>query len=210
MDQAFFLKMFAALIAIVSPPANLPVFLSLTAGRTPAEQRSVAITAIAGLTIGAVVVSFTGEAILTLFGISLDAFRLAGGFLILLIAINLVSGEQSNVHHGTDEERRRQAFAGNPGIYPLAVPMLLGPGTITTLIIFRGEAVDRADDIAYAAALGLTIALMAGTLLAAPFLGRMMGETATSIMSRIMGMLLAAIAMEMMVASLKVLLPGLA
>ncbi len=210
MDLAFFLKMFAALFAIMSPIANLPVFLSLTSDRDPASQRNVAITVIIGLVVGGAIIALSGPAILKVFGISLDAFRLAGGFLILLIALNLLSGEQSSTHGGTEKEQAHHAEQDNPAIYPLTVPILLGPGTISTLIIFRGQAETIPQDIAYVAALGGAIALLGATFIAAPLLNKVLGQTATSVMSRIMGMILAAISMEMMVGSLKALLPGLA
>lgn len=210
MDLAYFLKMFAALFAIMNPIANLPVFLSLTSDKEPAFQRTVALTVIAGLVVGGAVVALTGNAVLNIFGISLDDFRLAGGFLILLIALKLLSGEQSAIHHGTEKERAHHDAQENPAIYPLTVPILLGPGTISTLIIFRGQAGNVHQEIAYVAALAGAIALLGATLLAAPFLSKVLGQTATSVMSRIMGMILAAIAMEMMIDSLKGLLPGLA
>ncbi|WP_346906778.1 MarC family protein [uncultured Roseibium sp.] len=210
MDLAFFLKMFAALFAIMSPIANLPVFLSLTSDRDAASQRNVAITVIIGLLVGGAIVALSGPAILKIFGISLDSFRLAGGFLILLIALKLLSGEQSSTHGGTEKEQVHHAEQDNPAIYPLTVPILLGPGTISTLIIFRGQAETLSQEIAYVAALGGAIALLGGTFIAAPLLNKVLGQTATSVMSRIMGMILAAISMEMMVGSLKALLPGLA
>ncbi|EFO33171.1 membrane protein YhcE [Roseibium sp. TrichSKD4] len=210
MDTAFFLKMFAALFAIMNPIANLPVFLSLTSDRDAAGQRKVVVTLIIALVCGAALVGIGGNAILNLFGISVDAFRLAGGFLILLIALNLIQGEQSKAHHGTEAEQAHHAEQDHPAIYPLTVPILLGPGTISTMIIFRGQASTVEQDIAYVAAISCAIGLLAVTFFAAPFLGRVLGQTATSVMSRLMGMILAAIAMSMMVESLKVLLPGLA
>ncbi|WP_153770612.1 MarC family protein [Labrenzia sp. CE80] len=210
MDYAFFLKMFAALFAIMNPIANLPVFLSLTADKTPAGQRAVAITLIVALVVGCCIIALAGNEILAVFGISLDAFRLAGGFLILLIALNLISGEQSKSHHGTEKEQEHHASQDNPAIYPLTVPILLGPGTISTLIIFRGQADGLAQEVAYGAAAAASVTLLGVTFLAAPLLEKLLGQTATSVMSRLMGMILAAIAMEMMVSSLKALLPGLA
>lgn len=210
MDLGFFLKMFAALFAIMNPIANLPVFLSLTAEKDAGFQRKVAITVIVGLIVGSVLVALAGNGILAVFGISLDAFRLAGGFLILLIALQLLSGEQSKTHHGTAKEQEHHQTQENPAIYPLTVPILLGPGTISTLIIFRGQASGVTEEIAYVAALAAAIGLLGVTFLLAPFLGKVLGQTATSVISRLMGMILAAIAMEMMVVSLKGLLPGLA
>lgn len=210
MDQALFLKLFAALFAIMNPIANLPVFLSLTADRGPAFERITAFTLLISLSAGAAIIAVTGNALLNVFGISLDAFRLAGGFLILLIALNLISGEQSKAHHGTDQEKEHHATQDNPAIYPLTVPILLGPGSISTMIIYRGQVTGVASEIAYVAAIAAAIGVLIATFFAAPLLSRFLGQTATSVMSRLMGMILAAIAMEMMVGSLKALLPGLA
>lgn len=210
MDIAFFLKLFAALFAIMNPIANLPVFLSLTGDRDISGQRAIALTVIAGLAVGTVLVALAGEAILNLFGLSVDSFRLAGGLLILLIALKMVSGEQSKSHSGTDQEKQHHETLDNPGVYPLTVPLLLGPGTISTLIIFRQQTHGAEQLTAYAAAVAASVGLLGATFLAAPWLGHKLGQTATSIMSRLMGMILAAIAMEMMTTSLKALLPGLA
>ncbi|WP_029062275.1 MarC family protein [Labrenzia sp. DG1229] len=210
MDQELFLKTFAALFAIMSPIANLPVFLALTSDRGPAFERKVAFTLLISLTAGSVVIGLSGDIILKVFGISLDAFRLAGGFLILLIALDLISGQSTKAHHGSSKEKENMNSQDNPAIYPLTVPVLLGPGSISTMIIFRGQVHDTSQEIAYVAAVAAAIALLIATFFAAPFLSRFLGETANSVMSRLMGMILAAIAMEMMTSSLKVLLPGLA
>ncbi|MTI43905.1 multiple antibiotic resistance protein [Roseibium hamelinense] len=210
MDTAFFLKMFAALFAIMNPIANLPVFLSLTSSRDARGQRAVVVTLTIALVTGTALVSVAGNALLALFSISVDAFRLAGGFLILLIALKLIAGEQSKAHHGTDAEKAHHADVENPAIYPLAVPILLGPGTISTLIIYRGQISTVGQDIAYAAAACAAIALLVATFWSAPVLSKVLGQTAQSVMGRLMGMVLSAIAMEMMVSSLKSLLPGLA
>ncbi|MXN66408.1 NAAT family transporter [Stappia sp. GBMRC 2046] len=210
MEFSFFLKVFAALFAIMNPFANLPVFLSLTDDRDEAGKRAVAVTTFIGIAVGSVIVFFAGEAVLKVFGIGLDDFRLAGGFLILLIAISMLHGSQSSSHAGTAKEQDHQAAQDNPAIYPLTVPILLGPGTISTIIIFRHQAHSPAMDIAVAAALAAIVVLLGVFFLAGPALGRLLGQTATSVMSRLMGMILAAIAMEMMVSSLKTLWPGLA
>nr|WP_319385823.1 NAAT family transporter [uncultured Roseibium sp.] len=210
MDQELFLKTFAALFAIMSPIANLPVFLALTSDRGPAFERKVAFTLLISLSAGALVIGLTGDIILKVFGISLDAFRLAGGFLILLIALDLIRGQSTPVHHGSDKEKANMKAQDNPAIYPLTVPILLGPGSISTMIIFRGQVHDFSQEIAYVAAVAASIAVLIATFFSAPFLQRFLGETANSVMSRLMGMILAAIAMEMMTDSLKVLWPGLA
>ncbi len=210
MEFAYFLKVFAALFAIMNPFANLPVFLSLTEGFNAAGRRAVAWTVVLGLAAGSVIVFFAGTKILAVFGIGVSDFRLAGGLLILLIALSMLHGSQSSSHAGTKTEQEDHASRENPGVYPLTIPILLGPGAISTIIIFRHQAVTAAMEVALAVALVAIIVLLGAFFLSGAFLGRLLGQTATSVMSRLMGMILAAIAVEMMVTSLKSLWPGLA
>jgi len=210
MDYAYFAKVLAALFAIMNPIANLPVFMSLTSDFETAGQRKVALTVVGGLLIGGAVTVFAGAAILKTFGIGIDSFRLAGGLLILFIALNLLHGEESKAHAGSEHEKKAFSSSNNPGVYPMTVPILLGPGAISTIIIFHQQVDDFAMRLAFGLAIGTMVLLLGATFFAAPFLSRILGQTAISIMSRLMGMILAAIAMEMMVESLKNLLPGLA
>jgi multiple antibiotic resistance protein len=222
-DPAFVIKVFAALFAIMNPFANVPVFLSLTEGASGEAQKGVAVTASIGTAVGCLVAVVAGRAILEVFGISVEDFRLAGGLLLLLIALTMVQGEASHAHAQTprEQEDSQEAksqqravsevdFDASVAIYPLTVPLLVGPGTIATLIVFGNSA--RQDHLIPELAVGLVafLALLSGTLLAAPAIGRHLSQTATAITRRVMGMILAAIAMEMIVSSLRVLFPGLA
>ncbi len=210
MDSEFFLKSLAALFAIMSPIANLPIFLSLTGGSTPAERRAVALTAGMTAAAGGAVTLLAGDAVLRLFGIDVDDFRVAGGLLILLIAISMVRGGQSGIHHGSDEEKEHFEGRDSPGVYPLGVPMLIGPGSISTLVVFRAQAGAAKEAIALWAALAVVVALLTATFLGGSWLARRLGRASVTIMGRIMGMILAAIAVEMIATGLKALMPGLA
>ncbi len=209
---AFVIKVFAALFAIMNPIANIPVFLSLTDGASREAQQKVALTAIIGVAVGCAVSAVAGEAILGFFGISVDDFRLAGGVIVLLIALSMLQGTASHAHARTPDEKEQTEDIDptSVAIYPLTVPLLVGPGTIATLIIFAASA--RKDGTVLELAVGLVafLALLAAALLAAPFLGQHLSQNATAIARRLMGMILAAIAMEMIVTSLRTLLPGLA
>lgn len=211
-DAAFVVKVFAALFAIMNPIANVPVLLSLTDGATDEVRRKVAVTASIGTAIGCVIAVVAGEFILGIFGISVEDFRLAGGLLILLIALTMVNGAASQAHARTPEEAQQTADTdpADVAIYPLTVPLLVGPGSIATLIVFSGTA--RRDGHVLELAIGLVafLALLTCCLLAAPWLGRTLSATATAITRRLMGMILAAIAAEMIVSSLRTLFPGLA
>lgn len=209
-DTAFVIKVFAALFAIMNPISNVTVFLSLTDGMSAAEQRQVAVTATIGTSVGCVIVVLAGGMILKLFDISVEDFRLAGGLLVLLIALTMVQGEASKAHSRTDKEKAEEPAPSSVAIYPLTLPLLLGPGTIATLILFGDTA--RTDHLIPELAIGLCafLVLLAATMLSAPWVGRHLSQTATAITRRVMGMILAAIAMEMIVSSLRALFPGLA
>ena len=216
LDFAFVIKIFAALFAIMNPFANIPVFLALTEGAPAAAQRKVATLAMIGTTVGCVIAVVAGAAILKVFGISVDDFRLAGGLLVLLIALTMVQGQASHAHASTPKEKAEQDETQEPldpasvAIYPLTMPLLVGPGTIATLIVFEGIARVEGKFIELWIGLAGFLVLLGASLFAAPFIGRHLSQTATAITRRVMGMILAAIAMEMIVSSLRTLFPGLA
>ena len=211
-DVAFVIKVFAALFAIMNPIANIPVFLSLTEGASREAQRKVALTATIGVAVGCVVSAVAGETILGFFGISVDDFRLAGGIIVLLIALSMLQGAASHAHARTPAETQETEDIDpeSVAIYPLTVPLLVGPGTIATLIIFATSA--RKDGLVLELAVGLVgfLVLLGASLFGAPLVGQYLSQNAIAIARRLMGMILAAIAMEMIVASLRTLLPGLA
>ncbi|AWN40157.1 MarC family protein [Methylobacterium durans] len=208
-DLAFVTKVFAALFAIMNPIANVPVFLSLTEGASATAQQRTAVMATIGTTIGCFIAVLAGGMILAIFGISVNDFRLAGGLLVLLIALSMLQGTASHAHAATPKEKAEDLDPASVAIYPLTVPLLVGPGTIATLIVFAETARTQGKLTELAAGLGLFLALLAAALLSAPFLGRHLSQTATAITRRLMGMILAAVAMEMIVTSLRDLFPGL-
>lgn len=209
MDFAFATKVFAALFAIMNPIANLPVFLSLTSGMDEAEQRRTAFLVVVTVTVGCLLSAAAGTAILGFFGLDVDHFRLAGGLIVLLIALSMLHGTESATHSGSSEEKATFNTASNVAFYPLAIPMLLGPGTISALIVYASDARGLGGQAELAAGLFAFLLLLAATLFSAPLLARVLSPTVMSVTKRLMGMVLAAIAMEMLVTSLRALFPGL-
>ena len=209
-DPAFSIKVFSALFAIMNPIANVPVFLSLTDGETDAARRKVAITALLAVSIGCVVSALAGSAILGVFGVSIDDFRLAGGLLVLLIALSMLHGSASTQHAPTETERQDLADADSVAIYPLAIPLLLGPGTIATMIVLGHNALSSGQELAFALGLAAFLLLLAVSLLAAPLIGHYLSPRVSAIAQRLMRMILAAIAVDMMLTSLRAAFPGLA
>ncbi|WP_183435328.1 MarC family protein [Methylobacterium sp. R2-1] len=208
-DLPFVTKVFAALFAIMNPIANVPVFLSLTDGASDAVRRRVAVTAAFGTTIGCLISIVGGQAVLDAFGLSIDDFRLAGGLIVLTIALSMLQGSSSRTHGRSPKEKEDEIDAASIAIYPLTIPLLVGPGTIATLIVYGHAAEAQAKWLELAIGVGAFLVLLTVALLSAPWLGRHLSVTATAIARRLMGMILAAVAMEMIVTSLRNLFPGL-
>lgn len=201
LDASFALKVFAALFAIMNPLANMPVFLSLTDGSTAAKQRKIAVTTMIAVTFGCLVSTFAGNAILGMFGVTIDDFRLAGGLMVLLIALSMLHGSASPQHQpGAAEMSAEQQSVA---IYPLTIPLLVGPGTIATLTVFGATAMSEGKILSLVIGLVAFLAVLGVALLAAPAVGRHLPPRVPAIAKRLMGMILAAIAVSMMVASVQ-------
>ncbi len=209
MDIPFLVKVLGALFAIMNPFVNLPIFLGLTEGLDPAAQRRLGLRVTLYSAAICAVVALAGQRILAFFGVSVDDFRVAGGLVLAMIAFGLLNGTGSAAHHGSTEEKAGHADFAGTAFYPLAFPMLVGPGTITTLIVFLGQAQGPAQIAAFATALAALLAALGLVLWFGAALGRYLSQTLRVVMSRLMGMILLAIAVAMLAAGLKALLPGL-
>lgn len=208
-DFTFSMKVFSSLFAIMNPIANIPVFLSLTEGMADGKKRAVAATTFIGVTIGCVISVTVGETILNVFGVSIEDFRLAGGLLVLLIALDMVHGSPSAQHTPQRREVGASGYDQDVAIFPLTTPLLVGPGTIATLVVFGHAAASNGEVGSLAIGLVVFLALLAVALFSAPYLGRFLSAKVTAIARRLMGMILAAIAVEMMAASLTTIFKGL-
>jgi multiple antibiotic resistance protein len=204
--------MFGALFAVMNPFINLPVFLGLTSDLDAHEQRGVAIQVITYTAVGCGIVAVGGSEILKFFGVSIDAFRVAGGMVLVSIGFNMLNGRNSTAHHGTEREKERVAKvdADSIAFYPMTFPMLIGPGTITTLILAAQRVQKPEDWFVYAGCIGVVLGTMAVVFFFAGSIGRYLSLTARTIMTRLMGMILIAIAVGMVAEGAKVLWPGLA
>lgn len=208
MDWTFGIKFFAALFAIMNPLTTLPVFLALTAGRDPTENRYTLHTMLITIVIGSFVCALVGRLLLAAFGISVSHFRLAGGLIVLLIALSMLGGEESPTHAGAPAEKRSFDQAPIIGIYPLAIPITLGPGTMATIIIFAETAIEQRAHVVYGIALAAYLVFFSAVMMAAPLIGRWMSPMVQSLTRRLMGLILASIAAEMITSSLGTMFPA--
>ncbi|MBV2182814.1 MAG: NAAT family transporter [Castellaniella sp.] len=215
MDIAFATKFLGALFAIMNPFLTLPVFLAVTANRTLAEQRNLATAILLYTTVMCVVISVAGSHIISFFGVTLDAFRVAGGIVLIGIALSMLNGQPITSHERATQEKSANTAAAagmddNPGFYPLTFPLIVGPGTITTLIIYGAQVRQSSQYVAFSIVLVAVLAALFIVLYFAASIGKLLSTKMRVIMARVMGIILAAIAVEMVVGGIKAMLPGLA
>ena len=201
-----YFKFFVAMVAVVNPVGAVPVFINLTASQDLKARNATG--TVAALSVGIIlwVVLFTGEAILRFFGISVDSFRVGGGILILLMAISMLNAKMSNVRQ-TKEEEIDSAERDSVAVVPLATPLLAGPGSISTVIL-HGQRHDSPLHYLYLSLAILGLVLVTGLLLRlAPHISQWLGKTGINIVTRLMGLVMAAMGVEFIAHGLKQLFP---
>jgi multiple antibiotic resistance protein len=182
---------FVTFFVVLDPPGLAPIFISLTSGMTPAMKRTIAVEASLtslGVLVGAL---FFGLSILTVLGISLPAFRIAGGLLLFAIAFEMVFDRR--------HERKTNSVAPrpSPAVFPLAIPLMSGPGAITAAVLLGGRA---GEDLLlkglFAAVMALVLAMCLGVFLVSGHIERVLGERGQNVLGRLLGVLLAALAVQ--------------
>ncbi len=203
-----YLKMFLGLAAIVNPVGAIPVFITLTEKLSVEERHRAARTT--AFVVGGVLCAsaLVGQQILEFFAIGIPSFQVGGGILLLLIAISMMYGETVEAKH-TAEEAAEAAAKDDVAAVPLGVPLLAGPGAISTVILIANESRDAGARIALVFGTLLIAVVVWGTLRLAVRIGPRLGRTGVNIFTRLMGLLLAAMATEFIARGLLELFPGL-
>lgn len=197
----FALVTLTAILFIVDPIAVVPTYLVITQDETVAERRSTAFRACVAMTLLLLVFAATGTALFRAFGITLPAFRTAGGLILWFVAMDMLRGER-RTQEGRDEVMEGQAKE-DVALTPLAIPMLAGPGAISTVIVLATEANGAAHTLIVYGAIVVTGVLSFLTLrLGEPLLGRL-GKTGIKVVTRVMGLLLAAVAVQLVLSGVK-------
>lgn len=202
-------KAFGAFFAIMNPFVNLPIFLSLTNGFTVAEQRALSIKIAVFSAIMCGVILVAGQQIISFFGVTIDQFRVAGGLVLAHISWSMLNGNEVTSHHGTDKEQDHMAALKAMAFYPITFPMIVGPGTIASIIIYAGHVQGVTGLISIGAVIGAVLLLLFLVLFFASFFQKVLTDTMRVIMTRLMGMILLAISVSMVVAGAKAMFPGL-
>ncbi len=198
---------FMGMFAIMNPIANTPIFLGLTQSNTPVERRQIAFHAVLYTFIIVSVFCLSGHFIFKLFGITLPAFQITGGILLFFVGYSLIQGKKSAVHHfpessKADIQEKHENNEINIAISPLAIPILAGPGTISTAMNFIGASNDMKHIliviISFAVLCLLTFVLFVFGEKFIHFLGR----AVVGVITRIMGLILSVIATQMVIAGI--------
>lgn len=200
---------FVVLFIVIDPIGIAPIFAVLTRGASRQQQRTMAIQ---GTVVAAGILLlffFTGDRLLQFLGISIPAFRIAGGALLFLLSIDMVVARQSGLRSATASEQEEAAHRQDVSVFPLAFPLIAGPGAITTILLMAQSSGSVTGSLGTLMVLVFVLILVLAALLAAPLIKTLLGETGINVISRLLGILLAALATQYMVDGLRASFPGL-
>jgi multiple antibiotic resistance protein len=208
LDWAEYTKFFLALLVIVNPVGAVPLFVSMTEQHTVDEKRRIARAASAAVAVVLVLAAIAGQPLLAFFGITIASFKVGGAILILLLAISMMHATPTGEKQ-TPEEAREAEDKESIAVVPLAIPLLSGPGAISTTIIYStGRSSLSHILLIIACCLLVSLATWVALRAATP-VSLWLGKTGVNIAIRLMGLLLAAVAVEIFTSGILVLLPGL-
>ncbi len=203
---AFLILSFSSLFAVIDPLGVIPFFSGLTAGRKPREKRKILVKAL--ITAFFVLLMFTavGHQLLNLFGITVDAFRIAGGVIFFGIGLDMLQSKPRRWHTGVGKAYAKDMEASedldeddDPSITPLAIPMIAGPGSITTVMVLTAQA---PTNLGIPLVMGAVLAnlLLAGVILmGADVVLAKLGRTGMKVIEKLMGLLVTVIAVQLMI-----------
>lgn len=194
MDMAFLITAFATLFVVIDPPGLIPLFIALTPGMSPAQRRAIGLRACL-VAIGILTLfGLAGEAVLGFIGISMPAFRIAGGILLFLTALDMLFERRTQRREG-----QTTVHDSDPSVFPLAIPLIAGPGAIATMILLVGQSGGWQGTLAVHLVMLAVIGMAFALFLVAGPLERALGRTGTVVITRLLGMLLAALSVQFVI-----------
>ncbi|MCW7762661.1 YchE family NAAT transporter [Photorhabdus luminescens] len=208
LDLSGYIKFFVGLFALVNPVGILPVFISMTHYQPRSARNRTNLVANTSVAIILWTALLLGDSILRMFGISIDSFRIAGGILVVTIAMSMINGKLGEDKQNK-QEKSETAVRESVGVVPLALPLMAGPGAISSCIVWSSRYQGWQNFIG----LALTSALFAFCcwllFRSAPLVVKYLGQTGINVITRIMGLLLMSLGIELIVTGIKALFPGL-
>lgn len=206
MSSDILIQAVVTLFVTIDPPGLAPLFLAVTAGMNRAERSQVALRA-SVIAFGVFVVfALAGTVILKLFGITLPAFRVAGGLLLFWIAFEMVFERRQQRHENTAQRAITQDDIHGVSVFPLAIPLMAGPGAISATILLSGEFSSALDRTALIGILFAIVALTYGVYLLAERVEGLLGATGRTVLTRLLGVILSALAVQFVADGVKALI----
>ncbi|MDA3945398.1 MAG: NAAT family transporter [Helicobacteraceae bacterium] len=201
LDYAQLVHVFVTLISILNPLGIIPIFLAVTADEDPQQKKVTIKKTVTAVALILLLSAFGGTYLLDFFGIDIDSFRIAGGILLLLMAIHMLQARTPTVKTNT-YEHNEAVEKEDVSVVPLAIPLLAGPGAISTVILFSTSMPHFVDKISLGVIILFVVLLIWPILLLSEPIGERLGRTGLNIATRIMGLILAAIAVRFMLEGL--------
>ncbi len=194
-DTAYMITAIVTMFVVIDPIAIAPLFIAITRGMTAAQRRMIAWRAVTVAAIVLALFAALGEAVLTFIGISMPAFRVAGGLLLFLTALDMLFERRTKRREGQAEEAEEED-GDDPSVFPLAIPLIAGPGAIASVILLTSEKPGGEGLVTVLVITALVLIVMGLTLQASGYLERVIGKTAINVITRLLGMLLAALSVQ--------------
>ena len=198
-----FLSAFVTLFVVIDPPGCAPIYAGLTKGATPQQARSMALRATGIATIILLIFALFGQELLGALHIELNSFRIAGGLMLFFIAFDMVFEKRTQRRESRAEKVAATPEIEDVSVFPMAMPMLAGPGAIAAIMLLMNEAEGLPEMIEVLAALAAVLAITAAALVAAGPLIRLLGDKVEAVITRLLGVLLAALAAQYVIDGLK-------
>ena len=208
LEYTEYLKIFIALLAVVDPLGAMPIIAAMTARDNTVEFNALARTVVLSVTVVLMAALYVGQQVLFFFGISISAFRVSGGILLMIMSLSMLQGKISETVRNREEkieEESREAIA----VVPLSIPLLAGPGAISTVILYAQRGSGMEHYLLVSLAIISVTAILWAVLRATPWLLAHMSKTGINVVIRLMGLILLALAVEFIAGGLKGLFPVL-
>ncbi|MBI5649921.1 MAG: MarC family protein [Chloroflexi bacterium] len=197
---------FVSLFAVIEPLGTLPIYISMTANLTPRESRRVALRATITALIVLIVFALTGRSVFDFFGISVNSLRIVGGIVFFIMGYEML---QARLSRSKLDEETMAEYIEDVAITPLGIPLIAGPGAITTVILLMNDARALEKQILVFLAIGVVLALTFVFLFSAKRVMARLGNSGNKVLLRLMGLIVMAMAVEFFFAGLRALVPGL-
>ncbi|WP_170475477.1 MarC family protein [Ruegeria arenilitoris] len=199
MEFAFFVTAFTTLFVVIDPFGTTPIFVAMTQDMDARDRRRTALRTC--LTASCILIAFAafGEAVLGFVGISMEAFRVAGGALLFLTALDMLFERRTKRR----EDRAEQEEHPDPSVFPLAIPLVAGPGSIATIILLAGEHPGIQGIVTACVVMLAVMAVVLAFFMAGGLIGQILGKTGLNVLTRLLGMLLAALSVQFILDGLK-------